>query len=317
MDKHSPKICIKVNGTETTYAEREKKPAVSAGEAAMLPSVELPSNIVPLRMEYEEAMINKRTVSAGKRIAITIGSAILLGTGFGVTVLHMLNGDEQSSKAAPVAVTAEKAPSDQQKKETSKASMALQSIQVYVMQEAMVSTKEKGQALVEDLKKKGIPASIRVSEGKFYLLTAVANDEQTAKAIGRSYNDKGINEYFKTWRIDQKEVPKTYEKQAALLIKTEGLLVALLRQSSLYYSSGKADDKEWSRIKKDMQALIKEGKSADKEDLKKLLTYTSLAYNTLENYKTKKDKETFTKLQQLLLDGLTSYESMVTGVKGP
>lgn len=315
MDKHSPKISIKVNGTETTYVEREKQPA---GEAAVLPKIEAPNNIVPFRAEHEAAMSDKRTARTGKRIAVTVGAAVLLGTGFGVTVLHMLSGSEQEQKIVPAAVTAvNPQPAAQPKKEASASSVTLQPIQAYVMQGAVFSTKEKGQASIEEWKKKGVPASLRTKDGKFYLLTAVGNDEQAVKAIGGGYEAKGAVSYFKPWSIEQKEIPKDYEKYASLLVKTEGLLAAILQQSSLCFTSGKTDEKEWARIEKDVQAVVKEGKNVDKEAVKKLLTYTSLSYDALKDYKTKKNSETFTKLQQLLLDGLTSYEGIAAGAENP
>lgn len=62
-----------------------------------------------------------------------------------------------------------------------------------------------------------------------------------------------------------------------------------------------------------MKELAKEGKSAGKTDVKKLLTYVSLSYDALQEYKETKDEKTFVKLQQLLLDGLLSYETVLKG----
>lgn len=311
MDKHSPRISIKVNGMETKHEEKPLPLEQRENAEAMFPVIEAPTNIVPFRNEYEVNVPQRQRSNAGKRIAISVGAAVLLGTGFGVTVLHILNGNEQEIREVSQAVTTP-VQADEVKDKTAADGITLQPLSAYVMQAGVFSTRENGQAELAALKKQGIPAALRPKDGKFYLFTVVANDEQTAIAIGKSYKIEGTVPYFKVWEIKETTVPAAYQKYSNLLSKTQGFLITVLQQSSLYFTSGKIDEKEWEQMEKSLQTLTKEGQTVEQEEVKKLLTYISLAYDGLKDYKQQKDSEALVKLQQLLLDGLISYEAMLT-----
>ncbi|UOY94163.1 hypothetical protein MUG87_08710 [Ectobacillus sp. JY-23] len=295
MDKQSPKISIKVNGTEANYMEK--------GSAATLPSAV--DNVLPFRGEYE-APISKKRIVPHKKLLLTVGSAVLIGTGFGVTVLQVMGSGQVASKKATSASVATSVPS----------SGALQTsvqeltpVQAHVMQVAAFSTKEQGNTAVSDWKKQGVPAVLRESGAKFFVFISVADSDVIAKAIGQKKNIKGL---YKPWSIEAKAVPKTYEKQTAVIVKANQALNGLLQQSSLCFTTGKVDDATWQKLEKEISAMKKQEKNIEQDELKKLTTYTSLAFDTLKSYREKQEEANLIKLQQLLLDGLLAYETIVT-----
>ncbi|MFX3624043.1 MAG: hypothetical protein ACE3JP_08385 [Ectobacillus sp.] len=322
MDKHSPKISIKVNGTETNYTEKQDKqqpvPILSQEEEEVVfPHIEPSySNVVPFRGTPDEVQYEKkRPAGVQKRIIITVGTAILLGTGFGAAMLQMLGEGEPAQsvmKYTPVSTNVPEPAVKQEKAASPDSALSVKPIQAYVIQGGVFSTKDRAQGAGEELKKKGVPVSIRISDGKFYIFAAAASDEKTVKAIGELYKKNGVAPYVKTWNIEGREIPKKYEKQEELLVKIGGLLSGMLQQSSASFASAKGDVKEWERVKKEIETVKAEGKQVKQEDVKKLIIYTSLAYNSLKSYKDKPNPETFTKLQQFLLDGLASYESVLS-----
>ncbi len=56
--------------------------------------------------------------------------------------------------------------------------------------------------------------------------------------------------------------------------------------------------------------MKKEGKSMKREEAKKLYMYTSVAVQTVKDGKM--DKESLAKLNQVIIDGLLSYEKIVS-----
>ncbi|ARO61083.1 Stage II sporulation protein B [Bacillus cereus] len=56
--------------------------------------------------------------------------------------------------------------------------------------------------------------------------------------------------------------------------------------------------------------MKKEGKSMKQEEAKKLYMYTSVAVQTVKDGKM--DKESLAKLNQVIIDGLLSYEKIVS-----
>lgn len=321
MDKRSPKILIKVNGTETNYKEEPTKQDTPPQEEFqwMLPSEQiLQHNVVPFRAGNEPSVEPKKRKGHSKRMILTVGTAVLLGTGFGFGVLHVLDGTkaEQSMPAAASVTPATAAPAEKQTKSSeqqTQQSAALEGLTVYVIQGNVFSTAARGQAALADMKEKGMPGALINSDGKTFLFIGIANDEKGAKKIAASYKEKGFAALEKQRALTDKQVPAALKKYEELMGKAEKSLRTLIEQSSTVYTAGKINNEQWSELEKSVKELAKEGKSIDKAEVKKLLTYVSLSYDALQEYKQTKDEKTFVKLQQLLLDGFVSYETVLTG----
>lgn len=322
MDKRSPKILIKVNGTETNYKEEPTKQDAPPQEEFqwMLPSEQiLQHNVVPFRAGNELSVEPKKRKGRRKQMILTVGTAVLLGTGFGFGVLHVLDGTKEEKSmpaAASVTSTTTTAPAEKQTKSSeqqTQQSAALEELAVYVIQGNVFSTAERGQAALDDMKKKGMPGALINSDGKTFLFIGIANDEKGAKKLTAFYKAKGFAVLEKRRVLTDKQVPAAFKKYEGLIGKTEKSLRTLIEQTSTVYTAGKISNEQWSELDKSVKELTKEGKSVEKAEVKKLLTYVSLSCDALQEYKETKDEKTFVKLQQLLLDGLVSYETVLTG----
>ncbi|MFC6602095.1 hypothetical protein ACFQDF_11785 [Ectobacillus funiculus] len=202
MDKRSPKILIKVNGTETNYKEEPTKQDAPPQEEFqwMLPSEQiLQHNVVPFRAGNELSVEPKKRKGRRKQMILTVGTAVLLGTGFGFGVLHVLDGtkEEKSMPAAAsvTSTTTTTAPAEKQTKSSeqqTQQSAALEELAVYVIQGNVFSTAERGQAALDDMKEKGMPGALINSDGKTFLFIGIANDEKGAKKLTASYKAKGF-----------------------------------------------------------------------------------------------------------------------------
>lgn len=321
MDKRSPKILIKVNGTETSYKEEPAKQDAPSQEEFqwMLPSEQiLQHNVVPFCAGNEPSAETKKRKGRSKRMILTVGTAVLLGTGFGFGVLHVLDGtkvEESMPAAAGVtpAITASAEKETKSSEQQTQQSAVLEGLTVYMIQGNVFSTAERGQAALEDMKEKGMPGALINSDGKTFLFIGIANDEKGAKQLAASYKAKGFTALEKQRALTDKQVPAALKKYEGLIGKTEKSLRTLIEQASAVYTSEKISNTQWSELKKSVNELAKEGKSAERADVKKLLTYVSLSYDALQEYKETKDEKAFVKLQQLLLDGLLSYETVLKG----
>ena len=86
------------------------------------------------------------------------------------------------------------------------------------------------------------------------------------------------------------------------------LYTHLAKYASSVQVGGKKKDIE--AIEKEWKKVEKEGESMKREEAKKLYMYTSVAVQTVKDGKV--DKESLAKLNQVIIDGLLSYEKIVS-----
>ncbi|WP_379965812.1 hypothetical protein [Ectobacillus sp. sgz5001026] len=296
MDKYSPKISIKLNGTNLSYKEKRTAIVSAKKDEALIYSSKVEPHIDITPASAKQANIKKR-------IALTISSAVILGTGLGIAVLQTL-GDSQTQGKQPNAIVSN------QQQTVQHDTIALQPVTLSILQTGVFSSKEKGQATLDAMKAKGIPVAIREETGKYYLVTFVSNDGTSAKQMGDLLSKKNISFYVKEWSIPQTTVPKQYN--ATLIAKSESILLNIVKQSTQLYVTGSMDEAKWSQMNKERESITKEGSTIQQEDVKQLMTSLSASSDALNDYKTKKTEESFMKLQQTVVDGLTIYEKIVT-----
>lgn len=295
MDKYSPKISIKLNGTNVSYKEKRKAIVSANKDEAVIHSAKVEPHI-------DIPPSSARSTNLKKRIALTVSSAVILGTGLGIAVLQTL-GDSQTQGKQPNAIVAKQQVVQQD-------AIALQPVKFSILQTGVFSSKEKGQATLDAMKAKGIPVAMRQEAGKYYLVTFVSNDGTSAKQMGDLLSKKNISFYVKDWSIQQTTVPKQYN--ASLIAKSESILLNIVKQSTQLYVTGSMDEAKWSQMNKERENITKEGNTIQQEDVKQLMMNLSVSSDALNDYKTKKTEESFMKLQQTVVDGLTIYEKIVT-----
>ncbi|MEH6891652.1 stage II sporulation protein B [Bacillus sp. JJ864] len=308
MDKQSRPISIKVNGTEANYIEKKEEETKKEEFDWMLPENTVTNNVVSF--QKHAASIRKGKKGLSNRFIFTVSTAIVIGTGFGMGMLHLLTGQETVRETtAPAANVTEK---NETKKPTNEktAPTALAPLSIYFVQGGVFSSKEKGQASLKELQENGVTGAIMQSGDKYLLVLGMAHDEQSIMQLITQYKQKDISVVKKKWEITDQALLKQDQEYGAFLEKLQSLFGKLLQQTAAMQSGNKISKAHIEQIETEWKAIKKEEAALKRDDLKKLFTYASVTVQTIQEEK--QDMETMTKLQQVLVDSFLSYEKIVS-----
>ncbi|MFD0768189.1 stage II sporulation protein B [Bacillus sp. CGMCC 1.60114] len=314
MDKQSRTISIKVNGTEANYLEKKEHEQKKEEFEWMLPENTVTNNVVPFQKNVLSSM-RKGKKGWSNTFIFTVSTAIVIGTGFGMGMLHLLTDQEavRETTAPAVNVTEknETKQSTNEKKEEKKAvSAALSPLTIHFVQGGVFSTKEKGQASLKELQEQGVPGAIMQSGDKYLLILGMANDEQSVIQMIEQYKQKDISVMKKKWEITDQALLKGNQEYGSFFEKLQSLYEKLLQQAATVQSGNKINKTNLEQIKNEWKAIKKEETALKRDDVKKLFTYASVAVQTIQEGK--QDVTTITKLQQVLVDSFLSYEKIVS-----
>ncbi|MFJ8413269.1 stage II sporulation protein B [Bacillus paramycoides] len=316
MDKQSRTISVKVNGTEAKYEEKKKDEF-----EWMVVESERPQNVVPFQ-KAKSAHMGKYRKKWSNTLIVIVATAIIIGTAFGMGMLHLLTGQGTTGESTATASkqvgnegkkvggTTEPTAEPKDEKQKAQVGASLEPMKLFFVQGGLYSSEEKGQAALEEWKSNGGIAALKPSGDKYALVVGVASDEQVVNQLIDQYKQDGVSVLKKNWDITDKALLKNDKEVGGFLAKVQPLYTHLTRYVSTVQTSGKSDSKDVEAIEKEWQAIEKEGKSMKREDAKKLYTYTSVAMQTIKEGKS--DKESVAKLNQVIMDGLLSYEKMVS-----
>ncbi|KFN03330.1 stage II sporulation protein B [Bacillus clarus] len=316
MDKQSRTISVKVNGTEAKYEEKKKEKDEFEW---MVVDSERTKNVVPFQKTKSSAIKQYRKKWSNV-LMITVATAIIIGTAFGMGMLHLLTGQGETGQETITtsrqtngeekkpAGTKEKQQEEQ--KTQPQAGVALAPIKLYFVQGGLYSSEEKGQTALEEWKNNGGIAALKPNGDKYALVVGIASDEQTIDKLMEQYKKDGISVLKKNWEIADKAQLKDDKELGTFLTKVQSLYTHFVKYASSVQAGGKSNPKDVESIQKEWKTIEKEGKVIKNEDATKLYTYASVAAQTIKEGKN--DKESVAKLNQVLIDGLLSYEKMVS-----
>ncbi|OFD53977.1 stage II sporulation protein B [Bacillus mycoides] len=316
MDKQSRTISVKVNGTEAKYEEKKKDEF-----DWMVVESERLKNVVPFQKAKLVSKEKKRKKWSNTIIAI-VATAIVIGTAFGMGMLHLLKGQgttggsevtaskQMGNEESKVGGTAEQTPAPKEEKQKAQVGTSLDPMKLFFVQGGIYSSEEKGQAALEEWKGNGGVAALKPSGDKYALVVGITSDEQAVNQLIDQYKQDGVSVLKKNWDITDKALLKNDKEVGMFLAKVQPLYTHLTKYASSVQTNGKSNPKDIEAIEKEWKAIEKEAKSMKREDAKKLYTYTSIAVQTIKEGKG--DKESVAKLNQVIIDGLLSYEKMVS-----
>ena len=316
MDKQSRTISVKVNGTEAKYEEKKKDEF-----DWMVVESERLKNVVPFQKAKLVSKEKKRKKWSNTIIAI-VATAIVIGTAFGMGMLHLLKGQgttggsevtaskQMGNEESKVGGTAEQTPAPKEEKQKAQVGTSLDPMKLFFVQGGIYSSEEKGQAAIEEWKSNGGVATLKPSGDKYALVVGITSDEQAVNQLIDQYKQDGVSVLKKNWDITDTALLKNDKEVGMFLAKVQPLYTHLTKYVSSVQTSGKSNPKDIEAIEKEWKAIEKEAKSMKREDAKKLYTYTSIAVQTIKEGKG--DKESVAKLNQVIIDGLLSYEKMVS-----
>ncbi|QWG35416.1 stage II sporulation protein B [Bacillus mycoides] len=316
MDKQSRTISVKVNGTEAKYEEKKKDEF-----DWMVVESERLKNVVPFQKAKLVSKEKKRKKWSNTIIAI-VATAIVIGTAFGMGMLHLLKGQgttggsevtaskQMGNEESKVGGTAEQTPAPKEEKQKAQVGTSLDPMKLFFVQGGIYSSEEKGQAALEEWKGNGGVATLKPIGDKYALVVGITSDEQGVNQLIDQYKQDGVSVLKKNWDITDTALLKNDKEVGMFLAKVQPLYTHLTKYVSSVQTSGKSNPKDIEAIEKEWKAIEKEAKSMKREDAKKLYTYTSIAVQTIKEGKG--DKESVAKLNQVIIDGLLSYEKMVS-----
>ncbi|CAH2461601.1 MULTISPECIES: hypothetical protein [Bacillus] len=316
MDKQSRTISVKVNGTEAKYEEKKK----DEFDWMVIESERL-KNVVPFQKAKLVSKEKKRKKWSNTIIAI-VATAIVIGTAFGMGMLHVLKGQgttggsevtaskQMGNEESKVGGTAEQTPAPKEEKQKAQVGTSLDPMKLFFVQGGLYSSEEKGQAAIKEWKSNGGVATLKPSGDKYALVVGITSDEQGVNQLIDQYKQDGVSVLKKNWDITDTALLKNDKEVGMFLAKVQPLYTHLTKYVSSVQTSGKSNSKDVEAIEKEWKAIEKEGKSMKREDAKKLYTYTSIAVQTIKEGKS--DKGSVAKLNQVIIDGLLSYEKMVS-----
>ncbi|EOV9527786.1 stage II sporulation protein B [Bacillus cytotoxicus] len=316
MDKQSRKISIKVNGTEAKYEEKQK--GVDEFDWKVVES-QTPQNVVPFQ-QVKSSKIKTFREKWSNVLVFTIATAIIMGTALGMGMLHLLTGKgarEEHTAMTSQQYTAETKPKEtsmeEQKEGASKVentNAALAPITLFFVQGGLYSSEEKGQAAVKEWKENGRIAALKPNGDKYALVAGIMSDEKAAGKLMEQYKNDGIPVLKKNWEITDKALLKNDKELGIFLSKLQSLYSHFIKYVSSTQIGEKGNQAEIAAIEKEWKGLEKEGAEIKRNDVKKLYTYTSVAVQTIKEGK--QNKSTVAKLNQVVIDGLLSYEKIVS-----
>ncbi|MCP1165587.1 MULTISPECIES: stage II sporulation protein B [Bacillus] len=315
MDKQSRTISVKVNGTEAKYEEKKDE------FEWMVVESERPKNVVPFQKAKLVSTEKTRKKWSNTLIAI-VATAIIIGTAFGMGMLQLLKGQgatggsevtaskQTRNEESKVGGTAEQTPAQKEEKPKAQTGTSLNPMKLFFVQGGIYSSEEKGQAALEEWKGNGGVAALKPSGDKYALVVGIASDEQGVNQLMTQYKNDNVSVLKKDWDIADKALLKDDKEVGSFLTKVQPLYTHLAKYTSSVQGSGKSNAKDIGVIEKEWKAIEKEGKSMKQEEAKKLYMYTSVAVQTVKDGKG--DKESLAKLNQVIIDGMLSYEKIVS-----
>ena len=278
----------------------------------MIAESERPKNVVPFQKAKSVSMEKYRKKWSNTIIAI-VATAIIIGTAFGMGMIHLLTGQgttgegkvtaskQTGNEEQKVGGTAEQTPTPKEEKPKAQVGTSLEPMKLFFVQGGLYSSEEKGQAAIEEWKSNGGVATLKPSGDKYALVVAITSDEQAVNQLIDEYKQDGVSVLKKNWDITDKALLKNDKEVGMFLAKVQPLYTHLAKYVSSVQTSGKSNPKDIEAIQKEWKAMEKEGKSMKREDAKKLYTYTSIAVQTIKEGKS--DKESVAKLNQVIIDG--------------
>lgn len=272
MDKRKKNtITIKMNGEAHTYQPVQDKPrgekeilrenpgSIEEQAAGLEAEEENFEWILPEQepVEPEEFIINeavntaaiypKQTQSHSKKkkgpikpIFFTVAFAVLIGLTFGAVMLKLVRTDKPVVTSADPQLGEKAAGESPGKEKPGKAAAAtsakLPTVNAFVVQEGVYSTKEAASQVQANLEAKAVPSAIIEMDGKYMLLIGLAGTLEEAKEIGASMKAKGIDFYAKELTLAEREAGKASAAEKEFLAKVPDIYNVLSASAAAAYS---------------------------------------------------------------------------------
>jgi hypothetical protein len=325
MDKRNDKdktISIKINGEKTKFDEdllvydwKLGESEAAAGEEAkddgfdwILPDEE------EAKPPQEYKKINYVTGSNKKKksfknpfqnsvnLIMSLIGAIVVGAVLGFGTLKVITTTD--GPAAPAATLQDSTTTGKTGGQQSVSAVELKDFSISIVQGGVYSTKEQLNAMKDSLTEKGFSNASVEKDGQFFLFIGVSGDLETAKTLGASFKDKGVEVYAKDFVLGSKGINASKEEKT-FLEKGNALYSAIAQVSSRGMVGGSPDDATIKTIQSGLKEL--EGIKVGQESISSMKTSLVEAGDMAAQMKNPEDAQ---KIQGELLSYLQFYSGL-------
>jgi membrane-associated HD superfamily phosphohydrolase len=310
------KISVKINGTETIFRESGQVKRKEEEEMEWVSPTERISHskkIVSLaehRKRKKPFLFRKRSFARiesswkkrkgvkGKVVVIII-SAMIVGTIFGYVLLGIMNKTVPVTKMQPTTST-----TSSTKQPTSKAvsEITLPALSLSVLQAGVFKTEDAAASFQQTWKEKGWPAVV-VKKDNYYVLAGIGKDNTSLNSLHDVYKAENTNVFKKNYSVEESKLEVAEKEQADKLTKARELYEQLILVTSGQAISAEEKQKLEERYTSIQGEAIKEIQPF----IKKLVN----AYDLVKVYEKNKTKEELLKVQQVLLDAMVAYSTLI------
>lgn len=207
MDKKEKGITIKINGAPKPFVEKKDVPIISENDEAaaressdesfdwMLPNEMTPSPVPKKTNIYHK---QRRKINLKAPIILAI-AAVIFGTSLGLVVIRTITSEQTipSVNESPKQNIPAVAPITESPTENI-------TIQTFLVQGGVFSTKESAQEVQARIHEKNVPAEVFQVDKNYYVFLGAAESLETAKELAMLYKTYDIDVYWKEIELTTK-----------------------------------------------------------------------------------------------------------------
>lgn len=135
-----------------------------------------------------------------KQMFTVILMAIFLGVGFGYIALNFLSNKDMPDASVPTVVTNDTPDATSTEggntEEPAAASTSTATLQLYVVQGGIFSTKEGADTVSSTIKSKGLASTVIEADGSFTVLAGIGEEKAETEALNNLYKQNSFNDFW-------------------------------------------------------------------------------------------------------------------------
>jgi hypothetical protein len=237
-----------------------------------------------------------------KTLFLAIISALVIGTSFGMVVLHLFTKDlaqpafEVTQSIDSEGTVGEAEPEAEPSNGIQEVPITLPAIEVFVVQGGMFSSAEAAAPIVDGLKGEGFAGALINHEDKYYLFMGIGISDLVSKTMANTYETAGKETYVKAFSI-----PEVMTEGDPSMVTAEKLFNHLILYSSNKFTS-MPESVNWDEIKTTYDELAAKGTDSS------FVNTVMESYKAVEAYHGSSSNADFWSSQQALLTSLQEYQ---------
>ncbi|MEH7236187.1 hypothetical protein [Bacillus sp. JJ1562] len=248
-----------------------------------------------------------------KQLAISIVLAIVLGSGFGIMILKVVedvNAGPVENEAPPVQVADDSPPPVGKQDDapvSGQTAIDLENLTTGVVQGGKFSTAESANTTVSEIKGKGFAATTVNMDGAFFVIAGIGAEQGVVSEIKSKYKEAFPEFFTKTYEIPGGSYTNAGKADSEAIKVDLPVFKELAALSSQAFGTGEIDNGQWENLSKQI-ATVKDIKTDSLHaQLKEFHTNIQSAFTQLEEYKNGGDQKALWQSQQSLLNAYQAY----------